>query len=349
MSPPSSSTAVFVPVLATPGTPSTRSPSPTGTPRRLLVDYLDDATLATLNERLAPLQPQDILQWAATTIPGLFQTTAFGLTGLVALDMLSHLNYEALALDPSQPVPAKLRSWRKEVDDLHARVGTTDFVLHGADNVRRPPLIFIDTLHHFDETLELVERIKERYDPVDLHVYKPQGAANREQFAALYGSKLWETDELSYDYLVKVEPARRAYEELGVQAVITGRRRSQRGDRGSVPIIEVERDTGLVKLNPLAAWSFDDVQIYIQMCDVPYNTLLDKGYRSIGDYHSTVPTTDASDERSGRWQGRAKSECGLHKNYNEMKTAFLTAQLNKAIAEQQQQKQQQQHQQNQRV
>ncbi|KAG1221237.1 hypothetical protein G6F68_020981 [Rhizopus microsporus] len=64
------------------------------------------------------------------------------------------------------------------------------------------------------------------------------------QFEQEYGSRLWETDEDAYDYLVKVEPARRAYEELKVQSIITGRRRSQKGDRETIPILEVD-STGL--------------------------------------------------------------------------------------------------------
>jgi phosphoadenosine phosphosulfate reductase len=73
---------------------------------------------------------------------------------------------------------------------------------------------------------------------------------------------LWETDEATYDYLVKVEPAARAYAELGVRAVITGRRKSQGADRASMPVLEVD-ERGLVKVNPLGDWSFKQVKEYI--------------------------------------------------------------------------------------
>lgn len=82
------------------------------------------------------------------------------------------------------------------------------------------------------------------------------------EFEAKYGAKLWETDEDTYDYLVKVEPAQRAYQELGVKAVITGRRRSQGADRADLPVIEVD-STGLLKINPLINWSFKEVKEYI--------------------------------------------------------------------------------------
>jgi len=80
---------------------------------------------------------------------------------------------------------------------------------------------------------------------------------------------LWETDEASYDYLVKVEPAARAYQELGVRAVITGRRRSQGAERESLEVLEVD-ERGLVKVNPLIGWSFNQVKEYIDKEYVEY-------------------------------------------------------------------------------
>lgn len=181
-------------------------------------------------------------------------------------------------------------------------------------NVLRPQvvdLIFFDTLHHFPETLTLVDRVRKRYPNVTIHVYKPSGAETEEEFAEKYGPRLWETDDQYYDFVAKVEPAQRAYRELNVHAVLTGRRRSQGGKRGDIDIIEVD-EAGLIKVNPLANWSFDQVKQYIKENDVPYNELLDRGYKSVGDYHSTQPVKDNEDERSGRWKGQAKTECGIH-------------------------------------
>lgn len=243
---------------------------------------LTAADLAEVNLRLANADPQEILAWAIAHVPRLFQTTAFGLTGLAALDMIHKLS------------PA------------------------GKHLV---PLIFINTLYHFPETLSLAAEASQKYG-AEMHVYMPPAAQSVAQFEAIYGEKLWEVDEESYDFLVKVEPSRRAYEELNVGGVITGRRRSQGGDRASIPIIEVD-ETGLIKINPLANWTFKDTKAYIDANNVPYNALLDQGYTSIGDWHSTKTPNgvvikgldgDAA-ERSGRWAGRAeKTECGLHKD-----------------------------------
>lgn len=214
----------------------------------------------------------EILQWAIITLPSLFQTTSFGLTGLVTIDMLSKMN-----------VP------RPQVVDL----------------------IFFDTLHHFPETLALLDRVRKRYPHLNIHVYKPGGIETAEEIARKHGEKLWETNDTLYDWVAKVEPAQRAYRELQVYAIITGRRRSQGGKRGDLRVLDVD-EAGLIKINPLANWTFQQVQDYVKDNNVPYNELLDRGYKSVGDWHSTKPIADGEDERAGRWQGQTKTECGIH-------------------------------------
>lgn len=172
-------------------------------------------------------------------------------------------------------------------------------------------LIFLDTLHHFKETLDLVDRVKRRYPYLTVHTYKPQGCDTVQDFTSKHGERLWECNEELYDYIAKVEPGQRAYAELQVSAVITGRRKSQGGKRGELDIIEVD-DTGMIKINPLANWTFKQVEEYVKENEVPSNVLLGQGYRSVGDWHSTQPVTDSEDERAGRWKGRTKSECGIH-------------------------------------
>ena len=234
--------------------------------------YFTRHHLQFLNEQLAKLDPRDVLKWCLTTIPTLYQTSAFGLTGLAIMDMVDKL----------------------------------DFVFK--PNIE---LIFIDTLYHFPQTLDLVERVKARYPDLKIHSYRPDGCETTQDFESRHGERLWEADEEQYDYLAKVEPAQRAYSELKVDAVITGRRRSQGGKRGQIDILEVD-EAGVVKVNPLANWSFKQVQAYIKEHDVPTNDLLDQGYRSVGDWHSTQPVTESEDERAGRWKGSQKTECGIH-------------------------------------
>ena len=92
---------------------------------------------------------------------------------------------------------------------------------------------------------------------------------------------------------------------------MTGRRQAQGGSRKTLDIIEID-ESGLIKINPLARRSFEQVQEYIQKFDVPYNALLDMGYKSVGDWHSTAPVSGNESERAGRWKGREKTECGIH-------------------------------------
>jgi len=239
---------------------------------------LSSEDLAVINASLRTLTPQEILRWAIANLPNLAQTTAFGLTGLVALDMIS-----------------KLVESPKD----------------------RPPIIFLDTLYHFPETYELLEDVKQRYG-LDVHVFKPYSCNTMEEFEQMVGQNFWKTDEYSYQYLVKVEPSRRAYDTLSVKSIITGRRASQGDARSSLQPLEVD-STGLLKLNPLCSWSFQDVEKYITEHNVPRNKLLSQGYRSIGDWHSTSKVGEGQGERAGRWVGTMRTECGLHEDYFEVK------------------------------
>ncbi|KAG9317704.1 Phosphoadenosine phosphosulfate reductase family-domain-containing protein [Chiua virens] len=239
---------------------------------------LSQETLVAINDHLRSLEPSEILQWGLKHLPHLYQTTAFGLTGLVAIDMLSKI----------------------------APTG-------------QPPLIFIDTLYHFPETYALVAEVEKQYG-IKVNVYKPEGCATVADFEAKWGERFWERDEDTYDFAVKVEPGQRAYQELGVRCIITGRRASQGADRASLQPLEVD-PTGLVKLNPLFAWKFNQVDEYIRANNVPRNKLLDQGYKSVGDWHSTIKSGEGdTGERAGRWAGKEeKTECGLHKDYFLMK------------------------------
>ncbi|KAJ6446838.1 phosphoadenosine phosphosulfate reductase [Purpureocillium lavendulum] len=228
-----------------------------------------------LNDQMENMHPMDILRFCKIMFPNLYQSTAFGLTGLATMDMLSKIQQE----NPNS----------KTVD-----------------------LIFLDTLYHFKETHELVDRVKARYPNVPVHIFKPDGVDTVEELEEMYGQEMWNTASEMYDWIVKVEPLQRAYDELKVTAVLNGRRRSQGAARGSIPIIELDEERGIIKINPLAAWSFKQVNEYIKENNVPYNALLDQGYKSVGDWHSTSPVAEGEDERAGRWKGQAKTECGIH-------------------------------------
>ncbi|KAI1771624.1 phosphoadenosine phosphosulfate reductase [Hypoxylon cercidicola] len=249
-----------------------------------------------LNQQLENMSAMDRLRFVKICFPNLYQSTAFGLTGLVSTDMLSKIEKESPSSSP--------------VD-----------------------LIFLDTLYHFDETYALVQRVKEKYPNVRIHTYKPHDADTTAEFEERYGEKLYETATELYDWIAKVEPQQRAYSELNVAAVLTGRRRSQGGERDKIGVLEVDDETGIIKINPLVDWSFAQVKAYITDNNIPYNELLDRGYKSVGDWHSTSPVSAGEDERAGRWKGQAKTECGIH-NKKSRYALYLQEMQRKAEEEQ---------------
>jgi len=156
-------------------------------------------------------------------------------------------------------------------------------------------VVFIDTGHHFPETLETVENVRRHY-----------GLNLRIVTAGPEPAPLGADGCCSAAKVLQVDRAL-----LGRQAWMSGLRRSEAATRAGAPI--VGRDLrGLVKVNPLATWTDDDVAGYIAEHGVPVNPLVHQGYLSVGCQPCTRPVTDRAAPRSGRWAGTARTECGIH-------------------------------------
>jgi phosphoadenosine phosphosulfate reductase len=160
-------------------------------------------------------------------------------------------------------------------------------------------VVFLDTQYHFAETLWYVERVKERYD-LNLRVMHP----------LVPPDDLWQTDPNECCAMRKVEPLARALD--GKQAWVTGLRRVEAPTRTSSPIVHLDVGRGIVKVNPLAPWTDDDIAAYKRDHELPEHPLAARGYPSIGCWPCTQPVKPGEDPRSGRWAGQDKSECGLH-------------------------------------
>jgi phosphoadenosine phosphosulfate reductase len=160
----------------------------------------------------------------------------------------------------------------------------------------------IDTHYLFPETYELWREIERRYD-MKIEVFEGQ---RPEELAATHGERLWETKPDLYLAIAKVEPLNRALIDL--DCWITGIRRDQAPTRANAPKLGWDDAHELWKANPLADWSDDGCWTYIRERSLPYNSLHDRGYASIGDTHSTLPGAG----REGRWAGTERTECGLH-------------------------------------
>lgn len=165
----------------------------------------------------------------------------------------------------------------------------------------------LDTGYQFSETLELRDRIAERYG---IEVELVRAETTVPEYEKEHGGPLYvvNSDQCCYDR--KIVPLRRAL--VGYDAWITSIRAEQSKDRAAASVVGLDRKFGLVKVNPILSWSRRDVWAFIETHKVPYNPLFDQGYASIGCWPCTRPVQNGEDERAGRWAGQAKTECGLH-------------------------------------
>jgi phosphoadenosine phosphosulfate reductase len=165
----------------------------------------------------------------------------------------------------------------------------------------------LETGYQFAETLALRDQLAERYG-IEVELIRPETSVA--EYEARHGGPLYRSnpDQCCYDR--KIVPLRRAL--AGYDAWITAIRSDQTLDRAGAPVVGADPKFGLVKINPLVTWSRRDVWAFIVTHGVPYNPLHDQGYPSIGCWPCTHRVAAGGDERSGRWAGLAKTECGLH-------------------------------------
>jgi len=168
------------------------------------------------------------------------------------------------------------------------------------------PIYFIDTSYHFEETLKLRLKIMEEWG---INIQMVKTGRSESDLLGLMGERAYERDPDTCCYYRKVEPLLNILEEDTVWLSAT--RRDQSPTRAQTKAIEID-GRGHIKINPLFDWTSDDCWTYIRKYDLPYNPLHDQSYPSIGCTHCTNPIDLGGDERSGRWTGLNKIECGLH-------------------------------------
>ncbi|WP_281536062.1 phosphoadenylyl-sulfate reductase [Cryobacterium breve] len=168
-------------------------------------------------------------------------------------------------------------------------------------------VLFLDTGYHFPETYETRDTVA-RLLPVRIVDVLPAKTVAEQD--AEHGAELFGRDPNLCCAMRKVEPLQRSL--TGYELWFTGVRRDEAPTRANTPLVTWDERNGLVKVNPLAAWSFDDILDYAGYHRVPVNPLLEQGYPSIGCAPCTKPVAAGDDPRSGRWANLAKTECGLH-------------------------------------
>ena len=168
-------------------------------------------------------------------------------------------------------------------------------------------VLFLDTGYHFVETIGTRDAVEAVYD---INVVNVTAENSVEKQDELFGKDLFARDPSACCRMRKVEPLGKALKAYS--AWVTGIRRVEAPTRANAPLISFDTAFGLVKINPIAAWSDEDMQAYIDANDVLVNPLVHEGYPSIGCAPCTAKPAEGADPRSGRWAGQAKTECGLH-------------------------------------
>lgn len=171
----------------------------------------------------------------------------------------------------------------------------------------------LDTGRLFPETYSVIESTRQRYQK-ELEVYFPDYQAVEQLVTQKGPNSFYESLENRKEccFIRKVEPLNRALKEVDVW--VTGLRADHSENRSGLELVEWDEQRQIVKINPLANWSLDEVKAYIRKYNVPYNTLQDRGFVSLGCQPCTRAIQEGESFRAGRWwwEDSSKKECGLH-------------------------------------
>lgn len=169
------------------------------------------------------------------------------------------------------------------------------------------PVIYLNTGFQFPATDEVKERLRDRYK---FNLIEARALLSVEEQAKIYGERLYETNSDLCCRIRKVEPLQRAL--AGFDGWLAALRRDQSPTRAGIKVVEWNERHQLAKIHPLARWTRSEIWNYIVKNDLPYNRLYDDGYTSIGCWPCTRQVVAGEHERSGRWAGSRKQECGIH-------------------------------------
>ncbi|MEA2476238.1 MAG: phosphoadenosine phosphosulfate reductase [Actinomycetota bacterium] len=219
-------------------------------------------------------------------------------------------------LDLEIATPPQILNWAaKTIDRLAIATSFQSsglVLLHLLRDIRPDlPVLFLNTGFHFPETLEFRDRIVTMWDLKLVELTGTHGSAKRQ--SEIYGPGLYKRDPDKCCAINKVEPLQHALEEY--DGWISGLRRDQSPLRATTPVVEAQMlpsGNETIKIHPLAHWTRDDVSSYLSEHQIPTHPLLEQGFGSIGCWPCTRALQAGEDERAGRWQGQAKTECGIH-------------------------------------
>lgn len=180
--------------------------------------------------------------------------------------------------------------------------------LHMLQDIAPQTKVFtLDTGLLFPETIDLMDQLEKDFN---LNMTRVRPRQTVQQQARDYGDRLWERNPDRCCHVRKTLPLRDAL--VGYSAWITGLRRDQSEGRSTVQPIDFDKRNGMMKIAPFFNWTEEMVWTYIHAYELPYNSLHDAGYPSIGCWACTHPVAEGEDARAGRWVNRDKTECGIH-------------------------------------
>ncbi|MDV8054261.1 MULTISPECIES: phosphoadenylyl-sulfate reductase [unclassified Rhodococcus (in: high G+C Gram-positive bacteria)] len=207
--------------------------------------------------------------------------------------------------------PLELLQWTEDNfgDDFIVASNMQDGVLvHLAAQIHPGvDVLFLDTGYHFAETIGTRDAVESVYGVRVVNARAEKTVAEQD---AIDGKDLFAREPNRCCAMRKVAPLKK--ELANYSAWVTGIRRVEAPTRANAPLISFDDAFGLVKINPIAPWSDEQMQAYIDEHSILVNPLVDEGYPSIGCAPCTVKPAPGADPRSGRWAGKAKTECGLH-------------------------------------
>lgn len=223
---------------------------------------------------------------------------------------LDQLNEQFETADPGEILSWGFETFGKEMV-LGTGFGSSGvFLIHQLQTYGLDiPIFYLDTNLLFDSTYELRDRLKDRYN---IDIKRVTSELSLEEQAERFGDELWKRNPNQCCFYRKVLPLRNYLSDK--KAWVTGIRRSQSETRNQVRIIDWDEDNEVIKINPVAHWSGEEIWDEIHRLDLPYNPMHDEGYPSIGCIPCTQPVdaSKESDDRNGRWNGTDKTECGIH-------------------------------------
>ena len=215
------------------------------------------------------------------------------------------------ARDLEGRTPQEILRWAADTfgDRFCVTSSMGDGVLSSLAAEARPGIevVFLDTGYHFPETIGTRDAVDQVYD-VRVRTVLPLLTVNEQD--AEHGPELWRTDPDRCCAMRKVEPLNRALADYDAYA--SGIRRDESATRADTAVVEWDDKRGKVKVNPIAGWTQDDVDAYVEAHGILVNPLAYDGFPSIGCAPCTHRVAEGEDPRSGRWKGSSKTECGLH-------------------------------------